>query len=801
MIIQENQRAIQRSGIVGERQFGIAMNAKVYSMMTDKLYHDRIGSTVREVCSNAWDAQKMQSIATGNPIAPFTISLPTQVEPHFIVTDTGPGMPDEVAQELYSNLGLSTKEGSNDQIGAFGLGSKSPFSVTDTFSVENTYSGVTHYYLCFKNEGGLPSLLKTGERIEDKPNGVKVIIPASGSNFNEYKTALMRQLIVMEPKPIITNINSFTFIDHLVELEDEDGFILTNCDNYNLRSRHVYAKMGMVLYPILLEEAGNASDGIHQMLGSNSCLILKFNIGDIEPMPSREALSYTNHTRTNICAVYHKFSALYKARLLEKIRSKTSPLDAYKEMVDIKEKHGIDFFYSNVVVNDREINHDLIKSVYPTFEHTATMEVLAPYSKPVFVLNLISGLMEESPPLTLLEDRVVTLSQFQYHVYIKRDLRLNIAKTSEALLHSSFKDLHLHEKGNIKILLMDELEPKSRISRLKSALNELSYNESYRFVKVNPNYTGSKIDFSEYIKSLEDMHPGISDNFLRLSAIPVPERAKPIVTVGEKILDGLTWTNGSEFESRFKKSDLLEFLNGDDAPEDELFARVDIESETNVSPIDRILYIQAFRNELLGYRDIAIKDILSSCHRLGITVIIVRASGLDKIKLLKSHGILEYTDFINTRMDGFVSSDDFNKRKSANLIYEKSSWTRYHYVNTGIQNVITRLISEGAYIHPLLKDWKEVCRLREVALIPTYRSELMQSIIRLKMSSYFKDNDWFKQTDVDLSIDWGFNMEHFNNTYPMFSYLIKNSDFHNGEELTRLVEYMVDYSNKNGLVV
>ena len=131
-------------------------------------------------------------------------------------------------------------------------GSKSPFSVTDTFSVENTHCGVTHYYLCFKNEGGLPSLLKTGERIEDKPNGVKVIIPASGSNFNEYKTALMRQLIVMEPKPIITNINSFTFIDHLVELEDEDGFILTNCDNYNLRSRHVYAKMGMVLYPIFV---------------------------------------------------------------------------------------------------------------------------------------------------------------------------------------------------------------------------------------------------------------------------------------------------------------------------------------------------------------------------------------------------------------------------------------------------------------------------------------------------------------------------------------------------------------------
>ena len=77
----------------------------------------------------------------------------------------------------------------------------------------------------------------------------------------------------------------------------------------------------------------------------------------------------------------------------------------------------------------------------------------------------------------------------------------------------------------------------------------------------------------------------------------------------------------------------------------------------------------------------------------------------------------------------------------------------------------------------------------------------MRSLITIGTATCFKDSDWFKQTDVDLSIDWESNMEHFNKTYPMFNNLIKISDFHNGEELTQLVEYMVDYSNKNGLVV
>src|SRR5690348_4723375 len=131
---------------MGERQYGIALSPKIYSMMSDKLYTDRVGSVVREVCSNAWDAQKMRSIATGQPMEPFKVTLPTDLEPHFIVEDSGPGMPDDVAQDLYSTLGLSTKENTNDQIGAFGLGSKSPFAVTDTFTVENTYEGVTHHY-------------------------------------------------------------------------------------------------------------------------------------------------------------------------------------------------------------------------------------------------------------------------------------------------------------------------------------------------------------------------------------------------------------------------------------------------------------------------------------------------------------------------------------------------------------------------------------------------------------------------------------------------------------------------------
>ena len=327
MIVQNEVNEIHRSGITGERKFGISMNAKMYDMMSAKLYQDRIGSVVREVCSNAWDGMKMRSMAEGAPIQPFKITLPTNLLPHFTVEDFGVGMPDEQAQDLYSTLGLSTKENSNHQIGAFGLGSKSPFAVTDTFTVENTYEGITHYYLCFKNESGLPSLLKTGQKIEaDRVNGVKVIIPAPYSKFDEYVAAVNRQLFAMEPKPIVTNGRGFSFTTAKKLGENENGYILANNSSYNLYTRGVYGKMGMVIYPI---DTNSACLGYNRKLHTSlreGCMILHFDIGDLDPLPSREGLTYDKRTIANIQAKYDLFAETYKETLKAEVMALTSQI-------------------------------------------------------------------------------------------------------------------------------------------------------------------------------------------------------------------------------------------------------------------------------------------------------------------------------------------------------------------------------------------------------------------------------------------------------------------------------------------
>jgi hypothetical protein len=307
LILQGQEHTLQRGGLMGERSYGIALSPKIYSMMSDKLYTDRIGSAVREVCSNAWDAQKMRSLDSGEEMKPFKVTLPTDLEPHFIVEDTGPGMPDEQAQDLYSTLGLSTKENTNDQIGAFGLGSKSPFAVSDTFTVENTYEGVTHFYLCFKAENGLPSLLKTGERNEGRLDGVRVIIPAPGYKYDDYKRALMKQLIVMEPKPVINNISSFEFIEPKRSIENGIGYILDNAVAFGLQSCSLYARMGMVLYPVDVSQVG-IRNGIYSGFYGGAALVLNFPIGALEPLPSREGLTYDDTTKKNILEQYNKFA-------------------------------------------------------------------------------------------------------------------------------------------------------------------------------------------------------------------------------------------------------------------------------------------------------------------------------------------------------------------------------------------------------------------------------------------------------------------------------------------------------------
>ncbi|MGH6957867.1 MAG: hypothetical protein ACREEW_14470, partial [Caulobacteraceae bacterium] len=103
--------------------FRIGNAAKMFSLLADKIYSDKPLAVVREITCNALDVHKL----TGQT-RPFLVATPTDLDPSFSVRDFGTGLTHDEMVGLYTTFFDSTKQDTNDQVGGFGLGSKSPFA-------------------------------------------------------------------------------------------------------------------------------------------------------------------------------------------------------------------------------------------------------------------------------------------------------------------------------------------------------------------------------------------------------------------------------------------------------------------------------------------------------------------------------------------------------------------------------------------------------------------------------------------------------------------------------------------------
>lgn len=798
MITQGQERQIQRSGLMGERKFGIALTPKMYSMMSDKLYTDRVGSVVREVCSNAWDAQKMQAIATGQPQEPFKVTLPTDLEPHFIVEDTGPGMPDDVAQDLYSTLGLSTKENTNDQIGAFGLGSKSPFAVTDTFTVENTYEGVTYHYLCFKNEDGLPAILKTGETQDGRPNGVKIVIPAAGSKYLEYKQALNRQLVVMEPKPILCNIEEFKFIEPDKSVVTPEGFILGNASSLGLYARRVYARMGMVLYPVEMNQIDiEYGKAFHEKLGTYSALVLEFPIGALEPVPSREGLSYEEKTIKNLKDAYNKFAVSYMAVLKKTVEEQPTPLDAWRKIKELRDSTNINLMDEGIYNLGFPINNNWIDNAFPYFDYKFKDKRIKENGSWVFDDEGNQSWKEA----TLEEfENTKSISQFYYEEFSGSDTRLNIKR--EAMpMRVSWQTLDQIEKGLIKILIMDETEPKYRIGRMKSVLNELrgKWNTTYWVVRVDERSGKSLTDFREFIISFGLLHRGITSKFKLFSSVPKPETERRKREEDGPIEGVMYRPLHSRYEVRVKWADIDTAMSPTDADEEDDDYEEQCE-KAKAEFLSKHFYLEANRNELIHYGSLEMKDITDFAKERGYGVYIIRKTGTGKLKDLKDLGLKEFKEFLNEKLDGHEVSDDYKKYSSAKMIASRYPfWFRFN-VKLHLSQITDYLTGTGGFIHPFLAELKEINRLANLdsMLVGADPETRLINDLRLKrLIQFFDGYAWSKIEEIDVSEQFESLAGKFEQFYPAFSTLARNLESHSGIN-PLMSQYITDYNALRG---
>lgn len=157
----------------------------IIARLTD-LYNDPIVATVREIISNAIDATLHVDPENRQPI---DITVPSTFTHEFSVTDHALGLTLDEVKHIYTRYGASTKRSDFSQIGAYGLGSKSPLSYTSSFNVRTAKDGY-ETELLISVEDGQNAVKVLSHNKTDKANYMSVIIPTREDDVDEFIKAL-----------------------------------------------------------------------------------------------------------------------------------------------------------------------------------------------------------------------------------------------------------------------------------------------------------------------------------------------------------------------------------------------------------------------------------------------------------------------------------------------------------------------------------------------------------------------------------------------------------------------------------
>lgn len=350
---ENNHRSLVTNGSQASTSFEISLkdSAHIMGILREGLYTDRILAVLREYGANAWDAHR----AAGIPERPILVHVPTRNEPVFRVRDYGAGLSHDDMFAVFTQYGSSTKRGSDEVVGMLGIGSKSGFAYSDTFTVISRHGGRKRTYVAAldESEKGTLSLL-ADEACATDDTGLEVVIATKGNDHWEWQRRAEQLYRHFAPRPEI-NVTLPAPPTEVTKLTH--GAIHGGSD-----SGEWIAVMGCVPYRVNLDQLDAAllPKCVHNLAGQ-----LAFAIGEVAVSASREELKYTTATKAALVA---KFTALvdeYVTQALRLLSSTTlSAWDSRLRVATLKQldlplpKDWIDDYGQSYV----QVQYDPIKS-------------------------------------------------------------------------------------------------------------------------------------------------------------------------------------------------------------------------------------------------------------------------------------------------------------------------------------------------------------------------------------------------------------------------------------------------------
>ena len=350
----------------------------IFRLLSKTIYSNPIGSIVREITSNCFDSHVEAGVNVPVLIKKIVDKMTGGITISFI--DYGVGMSPERIDKIFSVLLKSTKCGDNEQIGCFGLGSKSPLSYKrstgfgegeydNSYEVITIFNGGKYTYQIYDGKK-CPKITEPTIEITTEHNGTEVRIPVLARDVYTFEKEMIRQLYYFENVIFEGFENEYDVCTSGLSNDYQiirGKTFLHRGTEYN---SNMHICLGRVAYPIDYDVLGLDSRDYRLPIA------VKIEIGEIGVTASREQIDYSENT----IKILKKKLTGAKAEIVEMLSKQYSNITTLAQYFEVKSDFG-----KLHLANDKSIYvGDLIKKTDIDFSNFKYSFMKMPNDKQLF---------------------------------------------------------------------------------------------------------------------------------------------------------------------------------------------------------------------------------------------------------------------------------------------------------------------------------------------------------------------------------------------------------------------------------
>lgn len=279
-------------------EFSIGDVSTIIEILRNRLYSNPIRTLTQEYLSNARDAHR----EAGNEATPVKVTLPTKLDSVLKIRDYGVGLSHQRVRDVFVNYGISTKRSDNVQTGGFGLGAKSAWAYTDSFTVTSYFNGVCSTYVAHTGNTANGTFELINESPTNEPNGVEIQIPVKEADISKFIDAVYRTTMFWDFRPSLHGITEMEipkeYTTPAVKYQNEKVMIVeNNFFNQNVfETRYVSEKVFVLVDKIPYSiakfqyDVGNLRK-LTELVQSSNIILIDLPNGAVDVAASREEVS------------------------------------------------------------------------------------------------------------------------------------------------------------------------------------------------------------------------------------------------------------------------------------------------------------------------------------------------------------------------------------------------------------------------------------------------------------------------------------------------------------------------------